>query len=69
MTELLTSAKQVDAEIAPAVVNALAVVTESAGKNMGAQVKEGLKELVEDADGTPGKPLILPRESSCDRIF
>lgn len=57
MTELLTSAKQVDAEIAPAVVNALAVVTESAGKNMGAQVKEGLKELVDDADSTPGKPI------------
>jgi hypothetical protein len=56
VTELLTSAKQVDAEIAPAVVNALAVVTESAGKNMGASVKEGLKELVEDADSTPGKP-------------
>jgi len=36
------------------VVNALAVVTESASKNMGPQVKEGLKELVDEADTTPG---------------
>lgn len=44
-------------------MNALAVVTESAGHNMGQQVKDGLKDLVEDADNTPGK------QSSVNSIY
>jgi hypothetical protein len=54
VTELLTSARQVDPDIAPSVVNALAIVTESASKNMGPQVKEGLRDLIEEAEGTTG---------------
>jgi len=54
VTELLTSARQVDPDIAPSVVNALAIVTESASQNMGPQVKEGLKDLIEEAEGTTG---------------
>jgi len=54
VTELLTSARQVDPDIAPSVVNALAVVTESASQNMGPQVKEGLRDLIEEAEGTTG---------------
>jgi hypothetical protein len=44
----------VDPDIAPSVVNALAIVTESASQNMGTQVKEGLRDLIEEAEGTTG---------------
>lgn len=52
VTELLAAVKTVGEEIAPSVVTALAVVTESALKNMGPGVKQGLEDLVsESTDG------------------
>lgn len=55
VTELLTTVKQVETDIAPSVVNALAVVTESASKNMGSQIKDNLNDLVEEAEGATGQ--------------
>jgi hypothetical protein len=55
VTELLTTVKQVEPDIAPSVVNALAIVTESASKNMGSQIKDNLNDLVEEAEGATGQ--------------
>jgi hypothetical protein len=55
VTELLTTVKQVEPDIAPSVVNALAIVTESASKNMGSQIKDNLNDLVEEAEDATGQ--------------
>lgn len=57
ITELLTASKTAESDILPSIVEALAAVARSAGKNIGAPVKENLMELIEEAFDvkTPGE--------------
>ena len=49
ITELVGSIKTVEKDIAPSVVQALAAVCHSAGKNIGPAAKASIVELVEEA--------------------
>lgn len=57
ITELLTASKTAESDIQPSIVEALAAVARSAGKNIGAPIKENLMELIEEAFDvkTPGE--------------
>jgi hypothetical protein len=57
ITELLTASKTAETDVLPSIVEALAAVARSAGKNIGAPIKENLMELIDEAFDvkTPGE--------------
>lgn len=49
ITELITASKTAESDVLPSIVEALAAVARSAGKNIGPAVKEALMELIDEA--------------------
>ena len=49
ITELITASKTAESDVLPSIVEALAAVARSAGKNVGPVVKEMLMELIDES--------------------
>lgn len=49
ITELVTASRTAESDVLPSIVEALAAVARSAGKNIGPAVKETLMELIDEA--------------------
>jgi hypothetical protein len=61
ITELMTASKTAESDILPSIVEALAAVAKSAGKHIGAPVKETLMELIDEAFETKSSGMYLGR--------